>query len=86
MKNIGGSKLHIDEIDVYHNGLRILRNDSERLISINSAENIIDPLLWNKDEFVLIQIDKTLTNYTNNTFVVMDEFGKKSEQTCYFEE
>lgn len=62
VRNTGRTKLDIDKIDIYLDGVYIPRNTTNRTITIEPSSDIRNPGIWDSDEIVTIQIFKELVD------------------------
>ncbi len=60
VRNSGRTKLDIDLIDMYLDGIYIPRDILNRTIAIESSTDVRNPGIWDNDEIVQIQIFKVL--------------------------
>ncbi|MGM5482027.1 MAG: hypothetical protein ACQESF_01055 [Nanobdellota archaeon] len=75
--NDGNRRLDINDIDVYFDGIFIPRNSQNRTIGFKSP-NVINPLHWDPDEILEINISKNFENGTHQV-VITTEFGKSDK-------
>ena len=60
VRNTGKTLLNLDYVDVYVNGTRIPRNESNRTIEMNSSTDLFNPDLWDPEEDILINVSMEL--------------------------
>ena len=64
VKNIGQNKIDIDYVDVFIDEVRLERNGSNRSIEFAEESVTINPLHWDSDEYIKIEVYLNLTNVT----------------------
>jgi len=76
VKNSGKTILKLDYIDVYVNGTRIPRNDTNRTISMNSTSDLFNPGLWDPDEYLNIYVNETIATGLYRIDILTQHQGK----------
>lgn len=80
-KNIGDTKIDIDKIDVFIDGLRIPRNDGNRTIEVQDDTDTINIGVWDRGEVVRIKVNQTLSQYATHTFAITTGNGITDDET-----
>jgi archaellum component FlaG (FlaF/FlaG flagellin family) len=83
VKNTGKISLKLNDTDVYLNGFRIPRSDTNRSIEVLSDTDTINPGTWDPKEEVLVKVYQALSSSTSHKVIVstqydasdMDEFS-----------
>lgn len=78
LRNTGKTKLDIDVVDIYLDGIYIPRNVINRTITLETSTDIRNPGIWDSGEIVSIQVFKVLQDG--------DHILAISTQYSYFEE
>ncbi|RME52017.1 hypothetical protein D6783_06070 [Candidatus Woesearchaeota archaeon] len=72
--NVGKTKLDINKTDIFIDGIRFARNDSERIIRVENDTDVVNKGIWDPDEVVFIQANRKLSS-GKHTVLVVTEFG-----------
>ncbi len=81
VKNSGRHKLNYNELEIYLD-TRIPRNSSNLTIAMNASTDLVDPNLWNPEEEILVNINRSFSNNTNYKYTVINQYGFKVEANC----
>ena len=84
VRNTGSTKLNPDEVDVYIDGFRFSRNQSQannRTVEILPDTNTVDYTLWNPKEQLYIIARKHLNTGETHTVVVTTQYESSDTDT-----
>lgn len=70
VKNTGSTRFEPEDIDLYIDGIRIPRNESNRSISVTTDTDTTNTGIWDPQEELEIQIFKEYTNSQTRTLIV----------------
>jgi len=65
IKNTGHNKINIEFIDIFIDNIKIPRYDSNRTINFAPDSLTINPLHWDQDETIIIEVYLDLQNVTH---------------------
>lgn len=77
VKNTGKISLKLDDTDIYFNGLRVPRNDTNRTIEILSDTDTINTGIWDPKEEVLIKVYQSLSGTESHKVIVAAQYDIK---------
>jgi archaellum component FlaG (FlaF/FlaG flagellin family) len=70
VKNTGSTRFHPNDIDLYIDGIRIPRNQSNRTIEVSSDTDTINPGIWDPSEELEIRIFRAFdSSQTRNLLI-----------------
>jgi archaellum component FlaF (FlaF/FlaG flagellin family) len=78
--NTGENKIVLDTLDVYIDDIKIPRSTLNRTITFHDDSTVLNPLHWDPDENIMINISMHLENVTH-VAVVSTDFGIKDTAT-----
>lgn len=81
VKNTGETKHRLGEIDVYLNGERIPRNETNRTIGVLSDTERTEEGVWNKKEKILIEIYDALQEEETHEVIVTTPYEGRASET-----
>ena len=81
VRNTGQTNMKIDQIDIYIDGLRFPRNDSNRTIGVEPDTEIINTGAWDPKEQLLIKADRYLDNTVSHEVVVATPYSVRDTES-----
>ncbi len=79
VENTGSNKIDLDYLDVFIDEIKITRSDNNRTISFAEGSEHINPLHWDSDETIKIEVFLNLTNVTRVATVTTEHSVKDSK-------
>ncbi len=76
VKNTGQTVLETDYIDVYVDRARVPRNPQNLSISFAAGSNTLNPLHWDPDETIIIEVYMDLDNSSHTLVVATEHLGR----------
>lgn len=80
VKNTGKVALKVNDTDIYLNGLRIPRNDTNRTIEVLVDTDSVNPGIWDPKEEVLIQVFQKLNSSFSHDVIVSTQYDAKDTE------
>jgi archaellum component FlaF (FlaF/FlaG flagellin family) len=78
VQNTGSNKVELDYLDVFIDEIKITRSENNRTISFAEGSEHINPLHWDPDETIKIEVFLNLTNITRIATVTTEHSVKDS--------
>jgi archaellum component FlaF (FlaF/FlaG flagellin family) len=75
VNNTGKIMLRTEQLDIYVDGVRIPRNQTNRTITILPPD-FVNPILWDPDESIAVEVAQPLLSGTH-TITVITEYSTK---------
>jgi len=70
VRNTGKTNMYTKDMDVYIDGLRAPRNDTNRTIEILTDTEVTNPGVWDPKEQILIKVNRTLNKDIGHEVIV----------------
>ncbi len=80
IKNTGKKKHNVSKIDIYIDGLRIPRNETNRTIAVESDTDTVDVGIWNTKEIIKVSVNMTIDGSISHEFALLTDNGVKKTE------
>ena len=80
VKNTGSTRFAENDIDIYLNGLRIPRNETNRTITVTPDTDTKNPSIWDPGEELEIKLYNAFTTASTHTILVATPNGVTTTQ------
>lgn len=80
VKNTGKTPLKLNYTDVYLNGFRIPRNDTNRTIEVLSDTDTLNTGVWDPKEEIMIKVFQTLNAATSHKVTITTQYDVQDSE------
>ncbi len=84
VRNTGRTQLNQNNTDVYINGLRIPRNESNRTVELLEDTDLINEGVWDPSEQVKVEVFKELENATTHEVSILTDNDGRADKKFSF--